>query len=225
MHASSRPCLVVTGTGRRWVMKLAGAGAGPRGLLTECVAGRIAKAMGTPVPEMRPLHLPFGFPWRVGTDEFDEMFQRSFGWNLGVAFIDGALPATAHDLLAQRTEFLTSLADSDRLLQNVDRTPRNPNLLMSPSGDLRAIDYDACLFLDRAITRRTPFVFGLPPGHLLESVPRPGGGPWSGPIPALPAPVVAETLAGLPHAWIGAAGVSAEELASRLCAYVASAAG
>src|SRR3989442_9741871 len=73
LHSSTRPSLAVTGDGRKWVMKLAGAGSGPRGLLTEILAGRIARSMGAPVPEMRPINLPVGFPWRVGTDEFDEM--------------------------------------------------------------------------------------------------------------------------------------------------------
>ena len=116
------------------------------------------------MPAARPLFLPEGFPWMAGTDEFDAMLQRSAGWNLGIAYIEGARPAVPEDLVPGPA--LAAIAASDCFLHNVDRTARNPNLLVA-SGTLRAIDYDACLYLSRALGPERPPSTALPSGHLL----------------------------------------------------------
>ena len=90
--ASTSPALVETADGARRVMKFAGAGPGPFGLLTELLALGIARALGAPVPAAEPVCLPQGFPWLVGTDEFDAMLQRSTGWNLGIAWLPTPAP-------------------------------------------------------------------------------------------------------------------------------------
>ncbi len=65
-------------------MKFSGAGPGARSLLTEYVATALAGRLGLPVPSTRTLYLPPQFPWQIGTDEFDDLVQRSAGWNLGI---------------------------------------------------------------------------------------------------------------------------------------------
>jgi hypothetical protein len=58
-----------------------------------------------PVPPARPLFLPEGLPWQIGTDEFDDLIQRSIGWNLGVTYLPGARPLHASELAALPTIF------------------------------------------------------------------------------------------------------------------------
>ena len=53
-HASTSPALVETADGALRVMKFAGAGPGPFGLLTELLALGIARALGAPVPAAEP---------------------------------------------------------------------------------------------------------------------------------------------------------------------------
>ena len=65
------------------------------------------------------------------------------------------------------TGFLDAIDDVDRLFCNMDRTLRNPNILVSASG-LVAIDFDACLFMRRVAEVIAPRRFPLPGGHLLE---------------------------------------------------------
>jgi hypothetical protein len=154
----------------------------------------------------------------AGTDEFDAMLQRSAGWNLGVAFIPDARPATAGDLVASPA--LAAIAAADRFLQNVDRTARNPNLLVA-AGALLAIDYDACLYLSRALGPERPPATALPPGHLLAARVLPPVTPPSIDFPALLTPAPAD--------WLAAAATDraalAERLARRYAAWAAAAAG
>jgi len=206
-QASTSPALVETGDGARWVLKFSGAGPGPFGLLTEYLALGIAAAFAAPVPAARPLFLPEGFPWMVGTDEFDAMLQRSAGWNLGIAYIEGARPAVPEDLVPGPG--LAAIAASDGFLHNVDRTARNPNLLVA-AGTLRAIDYDACLYLSRALGPERPASTALPSGHLLADCALPAVAP--------PAIDFAAMLGPVPEDWLAAARVGRPSLAERLSA-------
>ena len=148
-RGGSFPSLVQTSSGRQFVMKLSGVGQGTSGLLTEFIAMRLAGALGLNVPDVRAITLSSALPWQVGTDEFYEALQRSSGWNLGVGFIDSARDLGADDLGKIPGAFLDQLAAVDALLQNVDRTAQNPNLLQDDTGRYWAIDFGACLFLER----------------------------------------------------------------------------
>ena len=200
-----------TAAGETRVLKFSGAGPGPFGLLTELLALAIAARLGAPVPKARPLWLPPGLPWEVGTDEFDAMLQRSTGWNLGIDVLPDARPATPADIAAADPEALDAIARADALLQNMDRTAKNPNLLVS-GGRLRAIDYDACLYLSRALGGTRPPTTTLPPGHLLAGRVVPPG-----PLPAMDA----DALAALPpDEWLTAAGTTRPALARALAAWL-----
>ena len=212
LHASTRPALVETADGSAHVLKLAGAGPGPGGLLTELVATRLAAALGSPVPSARPLFLPHGFPWTVGTDEWDEMVQRSFGWNLGIAYLRDACPADPAEVLAADPGLLARIAAADRLLANMDRRRANPNLLVDAGGSLRAIDHGACLFLSRAL-RGVGGDFALSANHLLAGAALPEAREAVGPE------VLDAALADVPAAWLPA-GVDAARLRGALEAYV-----
>lgn len=212
-QASTRPCLVRTADGQLHVMKLGGAGPGPRGLLIEFLGLRFARLLGAPVPQATPILLPKGFPWMVGTDEFDEMIQRSFGWNLGVGYVPDAELAANETLQADAAE-LAATGEADRFLHNVDRTAKNPNLLRDAQQRLWAIDFDACLFFDRAVSGRIPDRFPLPRGHLLADVEeRP-------PLVRLDPEACRAWLSEAPADWLATTGRSPENLARGLAGYV-----
>lgn len=150
---SSAPALAETGDGRRWVLKLSGAGGGPEGLLAEFVAARLAAAMGASTPAVTPLWLEAGHPWEVGTDEFDSAIRRSAGWNLGVAYLEGAASVPPSALGALPVEAAARIWAADAALGNVDRTRDNPNLL-TRDGEVWAVDWGACLKVLRAVAGR-----------------------------------------------------------------------
>jgi HipA-like kinase len=161
------PSLVETTSGRRLVMKLSGVGQGPAGLATELIATRLARLIGLRVPAVEPIMLPADLPWQTGTDEFFDALRRSAGANLGLQFIEGATDVVAGELPELPATFLDRLAAADALLQNVDRTVRNPNLMRDQAGTLWAIDFGACLFLDRFARNGAGISFTLPAGHFL----------------------------------------------------------
>jgi hypothetical protein len=209
---------VETQAGELFVVKFAGAGGGPHGLLTEFLATGIAARLGLAVPKAQPLWLPPDFPWQIGTDEFDDMMRRSAGWNLGLAFIADGTPIAAADLADLPEEFLARLACVDALLQNVDRTAKNPNLVRSPAG-VFAIDHGSCLFLNRAVARRLPFPFALPQNHFLADMPPPAlPGERSAAAAAASASLPA-LVAACPEAWLGDRKFGHDELTQRLVAY------
>jgi len=210
-RASTSPAIVETGDGARRVMKFSGAGPGPFGLLTELLAIGIARALGAPVPAAEPILLPEGLPWLVGTDEFDAMLQRSSGWNLGIDFVPDARAGTVADLALAPASSLDAIARADALLVNVDRTAKNPNLLVA-SGHLWAIDYDACLYLSRALAGRAASP-ALPQGHLLAGREPPE------PLPPLD---LAALVAPAPEDWIATTGTDRPGLVRALERYIAS---
>jgi hypothetical protein len=161
------PSLVETASGGRYVMKLSGVGQGAAGLATEFIATRLAALLGLNVPAVAPLWLAEELPWQAGTDEFYDAQRRSSGWNLGVTFLNGAIDLTAKDLPTVPGTFLDRLAAVDALLQNVDRTAKNLNLMRTPDGATWAIDFGACLFLQRWVRHGGGGTCELPPTHVL----------------------------------------------------------
>ncbi len=99
--------------------------------------------------------------------EIQDILRASHGLNVGLAFIDGAFPfdPLAHaDLVTPR--LASEIVWLDALTTNIDRTARNPNLLVAPSGggpQVWLIDHGAALYFhhDWASTdetrMRTPF--------------------------------------------------------------------
>jgi hypothetical protein len=217
-RGSTFPSLVETESGRLLVMKLSGAGQGSRGLATELIASTLAGLAGLNVPRAQPLLLPAGLPWQVGTDEFYETVQRSDGWNLGVEFIADAHDLEAPDIATLPPEFLSRLAAVDALLQNVDRTTANPNVLRDAAGQPWAIDFGACLLIDRLVRGALTPRLDLPVNHILAGRPSLGLSPQQ-----LAAGIDEEqfdgALAELPETWLGELGLSRQDLAGRLKAY------
>jgi HipA-like protein len=217
-RGSSFPSLIETSSGRLMVMKLSGAGQGARGLATELIAVTLAGLGGLNVPRTQPLLLPDDLPWQVGTDEFYDAVQRSAGWNLGVEFIPDATDLEAADLPSLPAEFLSRLAAVDALLQNVDRTTANPNVLRDAVGTPWAIDFGACLLIDRLVRGAVTPRLDLPANHILA-----GGTPLAILPQELAASIGGEqldtALAEVPEAWLTDVEISRRDLADRLKAY------
>jgi hypothetical protein len=217
-RGSSFPSLIETASGRQLVLKLSGAGQGSRGLATELIAGSIARLAGLSVPGAMPLLLPAGLPWQIGTDEFYEAVQRSVGWNLGIEYIPDAVDLEAGDLAALPTGFLSRLAAVDALLQNVDRTRANLNVLRDAAGRPWAIDFGACLLIDRLARGILTPRPDLPANHVLVDR-RPLAMPTRELVAAIGERGLDEALADVPEPWLGELGISRQGLAGRLRAY------
>lgn len=217
-QGSSFPSVVETTSGELRVMKLAGAGPGRRALATEYVALDLARRLGLNVPAAVVLALPPDLPWQVGTDEFYEAVQRSVGLNLGVALIPDAIDLKAADLASLPEAFLGRLGAIDALLQNVDRTEANPNVIRDATGVPWAIDFGTCLLIDRLARGALQPRLDLPPNHFLAR--RAGIEMRAGALAAgIDGADLGRLVAELPTPWLEELGLSHALLADRLSRY------
>jgi hypothetical protein len=128
-EGGSLPGLVEADDDGMYVIKFRGAGQGPEALVAEVVAGELARALGMPVPELVVAELEPELARAEPDPEIQELAQASVGVNLGVDFLPGALPFTSAAAASLDRETAADIVWFDALITNVDRTPRNPNLL------------------------------------------------------------------------------------------------
>jgi hypothetical protein len=144
-EGSSVPALVEGDDCGMYVVKLRGAAQGAKALVAEWVAGELARAAGLLVPEIVLVELDAALADSEPDPEISDPLEASAGLNLGLDYLPGSItfdpvagPA-ADALVASRIVLF------DAVVLNVDRTPRNPNLL-AWHGRLWLIDHGASLW-------------------------------------------------------------------------------
>ncbi len=144
-EGGSLPGLVEADDDGLYVVKFSGAGQGPGALVAEVVAGELGRAGGLRVPELVVIDIDPALGHAEPDPEIQELIEASPGINLGMDFLPGSLPFT----LGPGADFDPALAADivffDALVTNIDRTPRNPNLL-TWHGDTWLIDHGAAFF-------------------------------------------------------------------------------
>ena len=144
-EGGSLPGLVEADDSGLYVAKFRGAGQGPRALAAEVIAGELGRALGLPIPEQVVVEIGRAMGLAEPDPEIQELIVASDGENLGVDFLPGsagyspALEWTPDPALAADVVWF------DALLTNVDRTARNPNLLLWHDR-LWLIDHGATLY-------------------------------------------------------------------------------
>ena len=138
---SSFPTRIENTAGEQWILKMRGAGNGPMSLLSEFLANRVAAQLGWPVPDVGWIEIPDNYPWVFGTDEFDDIVQKSYGWNLGIRYIPDSQQITTTDIERMPEAFLNVLYTLDLFFMNVDRTAKACNLLRDGAGQFWIIDH------------------------------------------------------------------------------------
>src|SRR5438270_5118681 len=151
-EGGSLPGLVEGSDDGLYVMKFRGAGQGPKALVAEVVAGELGRALGLRIPELVRVELDPDFANAEPDEEIQDLLARSAGSNLGVDFLPGALPF--HPAAGPRPdpELAADVVWFDAFVTNVDRTPRNVNLL-TWHGQLWLIDHGASLYFHHAPAR------------------------------------------------------------------------
>jgi hypothetical protein len=113
--------------------------------LAEVLAGELARALDLPVPELVLVELDPDLSRAEPDVEIQELAAASAGTNLGVDFLPGAVPFTPAAVQSVDPAFAADVVWFDALVTNVDRTPRNPNLLVW-HGRTWLIDHGAALY-------------------------------------------------------------------------------
>ena len=203
-EGGSLPGLVEADDDGLYVVKFRGAGQGPAALVAEVLAGELARALGLPVPELVLVELDPELPRAEPDVEIQELAAASAGINLGVDFLHGALPFTPAAAQAVDPGFAADVVWFDALVTNVDRTPRNPNLLVW-HGRTWLIDHGAAFFRqhgDAPLVQSATADFPHIADHVLLAAAEPLGNADA--RLAQPAQdVVASAAALIPDTWLG----------------------
>jgi hypothetical protein len=126
-----------------YVCKFRGAGQGPRVLVAEVIVGELARRLGIATPELVGVELDAPLARYEADEEVQDLLTASLGLNLGIDFLPGAFGYDAASRPDPREAARVLWLDA--FTANVDRSWRNPNLLMW-HGRLWAIDHGAALY-------------------------------------------------------------------------------
>ncbi|MEV7414043.1 HipA family kinase [Streptomyces sp. NPDC089919] len=126
-----------------YVMKFTGAGQGRKTLVAEVICGRLARRLGLRVPELVQIQLDPVIGLGEPDQEVQELLKASGGLNLGMDYLPGSI---GFDPLAYQVDPAEAgrVVWFDALVNNVDRSWRNPNTLVW-HGDLWLIDHGATM--------------------------------------------------------------------------------
>ncbi len=161
-EGGSLPAIVEADDSGLYVVKFRGAGQGPKSLIAELVAGEIGRALGLLVPEIVFVEVDPALGRNEPDSEIQSLVKASAGLNLALDYLSGSL---AFDPLV-KTPPDPALASAvvwfDAYVTNVDRTPRNTNMLIWHHR-LWLIDHGAALYFQHTWTdylarSRSPFV-------------------------------------------------------------------
>jgi hypothetical protein len=206
-----------------YVCKFRGAGQGLPVLVAEVVVGELARRLGLATPRLVGLQLAGAIARYEADEEVQDLLNASLGLNLGVDFLPGSFgfdpTVTLDPELAARVLWL------DAFVANVDRSWRNPNLLMW-HGQLFLIDHGAALYFHHAWAGglTSPERFATQPydvgDHVLCR--------YVDGVPAADAELAAtvdrglleDVLALVPDEWLTAANAPPEELRSAYVAFL-----
>ncbi len=142
-EGGSLPGLVEADDLGTYVLKFTGAGQGRKTLVAEVVCGELARRLGLRVPRLVTVDLDPVLGLAEPDQEVQQLLKSSGGTNLGMRFLSGAL---GFDPLAFEVgpEEAGRIVWFDALVNNVDRSWRNPNLLRW-RGELWLIDHGATM--------------------------------------------------------------------------------
>lgn len=162
-EGGSLPAIVKASDGFMYVLKFRGAGQGKKALIAEFIGGELARAIGLKVPELVFMNLDDSFSKTEPDEEIQDLLKFSVGLNLGLHFLSGAI--TFDPLVNQVDSVVASkLVLLDSIISNIDRTHKNPNVLIW-NKELWIIDNGASFYFhhnwptwENHLTRTFPLI-------------------------------------------------------------------
>jgi hypothetical protein len=167
-EGGSLPAIIEADDDGMYVLKFRGAGQGPKALIAELVAGEIARALGLLVPEIVLVELDADLARTEPDPEIQDLIRASAGLNLALDYLPGSV---MFDPVAEKldADLASTIVWFDAYVTNVDRTPRNTNMLMWHRR-LWLIDHGAALYFHHTWTNyleRSRDVFSMIKDHVL----------------------------------------------------------
>jgi len=187
-----------------YVVKFRGAGQGRKALVAEVVVGELGRRLDLPVPELVVVELDSSMASAEPDEEVQDLLRASHGTNLGMDFLPGSLGMERPD--GVDPALAADVVWFDALVQNVDRSWRNPNLLRW-HGTPWLIDHGAALFFhhdwsSRATAATRPYRAAA--DHVLLPVAASLTAAHDRLAPRVTAALLGEVLALVPDEWLDA---------------------
>jgi HipA-like kinase len=214
-EGGSLPAIVEADDDGLYVLKFRGSGHGARALVAELVCGEIARALGLPVPEIVLAMLDPDLARTEPDPEIHALIHDSAGLNLAIDYLPGSV---TYDPVVHRmpADLASRIVWFDAFVTNVDRTPRNTNLLMWHRAPW-LIDHGSALYFHHAPgweadPARPRAAFTVIKDHVLLRLAT-GLADADGALAAsLTADVLAGILALVPDGWLEDGGARPEEV-------------
>lgn len=143
-EGGSLPAIAEADDGFLYVIKFRGAGQGVKALIAELIGGEIARKIGFKIPEIVFANLDTAFGRTEPDEEIQDLLKASVGLNLALHYLSGAITFDRSVTLVDPI-LASKIVWMDCLLTNVDRTPRNTNML-TWHRELWLIDHGAALY-------------------------------------------------------------------------------
>ncbi len=144
-EGGSLPAIVEADDDGLYVLKFRGAGQGAKALIAELLAGELGRALGLPVPEIVFMELDPVLGRSEPDYEIQSLIKASAGLNLALDYLPGALAFNPPDASRIDPLLASSIVWFDAYVTNVDRTPRNTNMLFWHKR-LMLIDHGSSLY-------------------------------------------------------------------------------
>jgi hypothetical protein len=171
-EGGSLPGLVEADDLGTYVMKFRGAGQGVKALVAEVIVGELARYLDLRVPEMKALELSAEIGRYEADQEVQDLLTASIGLNLGIDFLPGSFGFDGRAFKPPPEEAARILW-LDALTLNIDRSWRNPNLLVWHRR-MWCIDHGAALYFHHNWEAASPERFAVRPfgydDHILKEV-------------------------------------------------------
>lgn len=144
-EGGSLPAIVEADDLGLYVVKFRGSGQGALALVAELIAGEIARAAGLQVPELVFIEIDGVLGRNEPDPEIRDLLGASAGLNLALDYLPGAtmFDPAARDSVAG--PLASRIVWFDAFVTNVDRTAKNPNMLLWHKT-LYLIDHGAALY-------------------------------------------------------------------------------
>lgn len=144
-EGGSLPAIVDTEDGGMFVAKFRGAGQGAKALIAEIIVGSLATALQLPTPPLALIQIGESFGRTEPDSEIQDILRGSVGANVGARYLEGAYnfdPVVITDI---DPELAANVVWLDAFATNIDRTPRNPNMMFW-NDRVWLIDHGAALY-------------------------------------------------------------------------------
>jgi hypothetical protein len=200
-EGGSLPALVEADNFGTYVLKFRGAGQGPKALVAEIAGGELARRLGLRTPDLVLACLDPRIAATEPDPEIQDLLRASEGLNVGVDFLPGSAGFDPAGWPVD-AEFASSVLWLDALIQNVDRTWRNPNLLVW-HGNVWLIDHGSALYFQHNWASARPLAPFDARDHVLRRAATRLPAAHQALAPRITPALLEEVLDLVPAAWFG----------------------